>query len=130
MNTVIGIIFLAAFAVIGTVQWLRALVEGVTAHDRKAILWPSVTGLFALFLGLTLAAAFPGLFDGLGAGPLTSPWFLTPVLFMLVLATIQLGYDIVVQTFLKLVKALGGLADTAVQAAEKKLGCPDAPERQ
>ena len=122
MNTVVTIIFLAAVAVIGTVQWLRALVDGIEAHDSKAILWPSVTGLFALFLGLMLAFAFPGLFDSTGAGALASPWFAVPILFMLVLSTIQLGYDIVIQTFLKLVKALGGLADAAVASAERKLG--------
>lgn len=121
MNAVISIIFLAAFAIIGTVQWLRALVEALERQDRKAALWPAVTGIFALFLGAMLAAAFPGLFENLGVGALASPWFVVPVLFMLVLSTIQLGYDIVVQTFLKLVKALGGLADSAVQAAEHKL---------
>ena len=121
MNTVVGIIFLAAFAVIGTVQWLRALVEAIERKDRKAAMWPAVTGIFALFLGAMLAAAFPQLFDSLGAGALTSGWFLVPFLFMLVLSTIQLGYDIVVQTFLKLVKALGGLADSAVDAASRKL---------
>ena len=121
MNTIFGIIFLAAFAVIGTVQWLRALVEALEKKDWKAVLWPAVTGIFALFLGAMLAWAFRALFDGLGAGALTSGWFLVPFLFMLVLATIQLGYDIVVQTFLKLVKALGGLAETATQAAERKL---------
>lgn len=121
MNTIVGIIFLAAFAVIGTVQWLRALVEAIERKDRKAAMWPAVTGIFALFLGAMLAAAFPQLFDSLGAGALTSGWFLVPFLFMLVLSTIQLGYDIVVQTFLKLVKALGGLAETATAAAERKL---------
>ena len=68
MNTVIGIIFLAALAVIGTVQWLRALVEALERKDAKAALWPAVTGVFALFLGAMLAWAFPELFDGLGAG--------------------------------------------------------------
>ena len=38
MNTVVGIIFLAAFAVIGTVQWLRALVEVSGLGSVKRVL--------------------------------------------------------------------------------------------
>jgi len=129
MDTVVKLIFLAAFAVIGTVKWLRELVDASEAGNRKVVLWQSITGIFSVFIGTTLAAAFPAAFAALGVGVLTSIWFLAPTLSMLVLSTIQLGYDLVIQTFLKLVKALGGLADSAVAAAERVLEKGEEPAK-
>jgi len=103
MNTILFLILIASFGVIGDVQWARALVAAVKA--KKDWAWPLITGLLSVAVGLAAAVVWPVLEDStLKAGLL-----LWPIVTFLTLATVQLGYDVVIKTFLHLIEGLGNL---------------------
>jgi hypothetical protein len=115
MSTILFLVLIASFAVIGFVQWLRSLYDTIQA--KKHWIWPSITGLVSVAIGLSAAIIWPIL--EMQSISVKLGLMLWPLVSLLTIATIQLGYDIVIKTFLKLIEGLGNLVDSV---SKKEVG--------
>jgi hypothetical protein len=103
MISIMFLILLASFAAIGDVEWLKAFVQAI--KDKKGWGWPAISAGISLVAALAAALIWPAIVHD---SPVALSFLLLwPLLFMLTLGTIQMGYSLVVKTFLDL---LGGLA--------------------
>lgn len=107
MNNIFVLILIASFATIGDVDWLRTFVAAVKLKKVDGWLWPLITFFVAIFVGIAVAQV-----DLISISPETAPLpksviGLEAMFAAVTLATIQLGYKLVVKTFLDI---LGGIS--------------------
>jgi hypothetical protein len=114
MASILFLILAASFGAIGFVAWLKALAAAIKAGSGWV--WPTVTGIVAIAVGLAASIGWNAFVPG--KGPMAW-WSLWPLLFLVTIATIELGYQIVISTFLSLVQGLASLLPCTKSIVEK-----------
>ena len=106
MVSILFLILLAAFSAIGFVEWLKAFVSSIQSGKVTNWIWPLVTLVISAIVALSASRIWPSIVrDSPAAIDLMTLW---PMLFFVTIATIELGYQIVIKTFLSLLSGLGG----------------------
>jgi hypothetical protein len=103
-------LMLAAFAVIGDVEWLKALTKAVKAG--KGWFWPMISGLASFAVGIVVGLTrLPGLLSDTIVPSIILGIFIGAVL----LSMIELCYQLIIQTMIALFMMLkaGALAKIA-----------------